>query len=239
MKPENVSGNENSALVSRDLNFNGDRREPRKGEKPRCDHCKRTGHTRENCWNLNGKPPNWKRKGDGRAFQVSSGDQGSQFSAGNLHFTKEQLENLCKLLQSSNISVNFSPLCSLAKKGNYLSTDLFSVNPKFSLSQHTTTGFSQLFVQLCYLHRVCATDPVPEAFSLFVSYNSCAGNQKIKIADGSLIAKVGKGSVAISPSITLKDILYVPNLSYNLLSISKLTRGLQCQAQFFPSHCEF
>ena len=74
---------------------------------------------------------------------------------------------------------------------------------------------------------------------LFASYIPCAGNQKIKIADGSLSAIAGKGSIAISPSITLRDVLHVPKLSCNLLSVSKLIHDMNCQAQFFQSHCEF
>ncbi|KAG6742683.1 hypothetical protein POTOM_053605 [Populus tomentosa] len=45
------------------------------------------------------------------------------------------------------------------------------------------------------------------------------GNKKIKIVDGSLSAIAGKGSVFISPSLTLHNVLHVPNLSCNLLSI--------------------
>ncbi|KAI4384725.1 hypothetical protein MLD38_002840 [Melastoma candidum] len=29
-------------------------------QRPSCDHCKRVGHTRQTCWVLHGKPPNWK-----------------------------------------------------------------------------------------------------------------------------------------------------------------------------------
>lgn len=52
---------------------------------------------------------------------------------------------------------------------------------------------------------------------LFVSYNPYAGNLNIKITDGSLSAIAGKGSIVISPSITLHDVLHVPNLSCNLV----------------------
>ena len=62
---------------------------------------------------------------------------------------------------------------------------------------------------------------------------------KKKIADGSLSAIAGKGSIAISPSITLSDVLHVPKLSCNLLSVRKLIHDMNCQAQYFQSHCEF
>lgn len=49
----------------------------------------------------------------------------------------------------------------------------------------------------------------------------------------------GKGLVAISKSLILYNVLHVPNLSYNLLSISKLTHYLGNCAVYFPNHCEF
>ncbi|KAK3037075.1 hypothetical protein RJ639_029917 [Escallonia herrerae] len=60
-------------------------------------------------------------------------------------------------------------------------------------------------------------------------------NKKIKIADGSLPTIAGTGSIVLSPSITLRNVLHVPKLSCNLLSISKLTNDLKCQANFYST----
>lgn len=32
----------------------------RRNNKPWCEHCRRTGHAKETCWKLHGKPKNWK-----------------------------------------------------------------------------------------------------------------------------------------------------------------------------------
>ncbi|XP_073132807.1 uncharacterized protein [Henckelia pumila] len=32
--------------------------------RPWCEHCRRPGHTKETCWKLHGKPPNWKPRGN-------------------------------------------------------------------------------------------------------------------------------------------------------------------------------
>ena len=74
--------------------------------------------------------------------------------------------------------------------------------------------------------------------NLCVSYSPRVGNKKIKISDGSLFAIAGKGSISLSPSITLHDVLYVPNLAYNLLSVSWFMI-LIVRAHFYSSHCEF
>ena len=74
-----------------------------------------------------------------------------------------------------------------------------------------------------------------DSSNLFSSNSPCVGNTKIKIVDGSLSIIAGKRSIKISSLLTLHDVLHVPNL----LSISKLTSNLKCQANFFLSQCEF
>lgn len=84
-----------------------------------------------------------------------------------------------------------------------------------------------------------ATNHMIGCSNFFSYYSPCAGNKKIKIADGSLSAIAGIGSIKISPSLTISNVLHVPNLSCNLLSISKLTCDHNCVAKFSHSHCEF
>lgn len=59
------------------------------------------------------------------------------------------------------------------------------------------------------------------------------------IVDGSLSKVIGTGSVKISKDLTLNSILLVPRLNCNLLSVSKLTRDLNCVTKFSPNSCEF
>ncbi|PNX59362.1 hypothetical protein L195_g059652, partial [Trifolium pratense] len=54
-------------------------------------------------------PPNWKKKGEGRALQATS-DQEPQSSVNAFPFTKEQLDQMYKLLESQ------TPSCSIAQK---------------------------------------------------------------------------------------------------------------------------
>ena len=210
---------ENSALVSRSTESDGERR-----KKPQCDHCKKPGHTKETCWKIHGKPPNWKKKSgsENRAFQASHEEnQGQQVTSEAFPFTKEQLEHLYNLFQSPQFRVN--PSCSLAQKGNFV-TALLSVNSSQTNSWIIDSG---------------ATNHMTSCSNFFSTYKPCAENKKFKIADGSLSAIAGTGSVVISPSLTLHNVLHVPKLSCNLLSINKLTNDLKCQANFYSSRCKF
>lgn len=115
-----------------------------------------------------------------------------------------------------------NPSCSIAQRGNFSNIALISVKPG-----HT------------WIIDSGATDHMTGESSMFSSYSPCAGNHKIKIADGSLSAIVGKGSVILSPLLTLKNVLHVPILSCNLISITTLTKDINCQANFSHSHCIF
>ena len=81
----------------------------------------------------------------------------------------------------------------------------------------------------------------------FSTYSPCPSNKKIanpsnkKIAtaDGSLTTVAGIGDVKISPLMTLKNVLHVPRLSTNLVSIHKLTQDLCCNIIFYHNSCVF
>ena len=42
-----------------------------------------------------------------------------------------------------------------------------------------------------------------------------------------------------TPSISLTSVLSLLNFSFNLMSVSKLTRALKCYISFFPDFCLF
>ena len=73
---------------------------------------------------------------------------------------------------------------------------------------------------------------------LFLSYKPCAGNKKVKVANGTLTPIAGIGSVKIS-NISLSKVLHVPSLACNLVSVKKITKELNCRAIFLPDSCVF
>ena len=56
----------------------------------------------------------------------------------------------------------------------------------------------------------------------------------VSIADGRSCFVEGYGSTKPTPSLTLHNVLYVPGFPTNLLSISTITRTLNCIAIFYP-----
>ena len=72
----------------------------KKGNKPRCDHCKKPGHTHETYWKLHENPPHLKNEQfdqvTGRALQTILDESTLESSLVSLN--KEQLESLMKFL---------------------------------------------------------------------------------------------------------------------------------------------
>ena len=96
---------------------------------------------------------------------------------------------------------------SQVQKGNFVS----ALNVFFNNSTHWITDSG-------------ASDHMTGLSHFFSSYTTCASNIKVRIADGSFTPIACKGSIVLSNSITLKFVLYVPKLTCNMLSISKLIR---------------
>ena len=67
----------------------------------------------------------------------------------------------------------------------------------------------------------------------FNNYNPGPSNKKIVTIDGSLTTIAGVGDIQISPTLNLRNVLHVPKLSTNLVSIQKLTQHLGCKVIFF------
>ncbi|GFZ15830.1 hypothetical protein Acr_25g0002390 [Actinidia rufa] len=62
-------------------------------------------------------------------------------------------------------------------------------------------------------------------------------NQSVCIADGSSIPIHSQGDARLSSDITLSSVYHVPHFAYNLLSVSRLAKDLNCAVVFLPSRC--
>lgn len=67
--------------------------------------------------------------------------------------------------------------------------------------------------------------------------NTAPLKSHVQTANGEIVPVTGGGSVAITPDITLQHCLLVPSLSTKLLSISQLTKELDCVVLMYPSFC--
>lgn len=62
---------------------------------------------------------------------------------------------------------------------------------------------------------------------------------QIEVADRTLDAVDGQGSISLTPTLPLNSVFHVPKLSVNLWSISQNYQKTQFQCTFFSCHCLF
>nr|KYP72048.1 hypothetical protein KK1_011334 [Cajanus cajan] len=86
-----------------------------------------------------------------------------------------------------------------------------------------------------------ASDHITGNNSMFSSMSPLKSPHLITLADGSRIAPKGIGQVSLSPSLNqrlykhtlnLNSILFIPNCPFNLISLSQLTKSLNCSVTF-------
>ncbi|GLT39324.1 hypothetical protein SLA2020_135220 [Shorea laevis] len=196
--------------------------------KPRCDHCKKVGHTKDKCFEIIGYPTSWKLgsikskgKNDqqrnqardrnlvfaGNASQESQ-NEGSSDQSPIAGLTKEQYEQLLSLL---NGNLTLSHTANLAGKKPIKS---FSWIIDSGASDHMTPHITNFIEKSPY----CSPVKIPNGSSLDVSH-------------------IGK--VELPNDVTLENVLCVPQFTCNLLSVSKITEQLNCAVIFFPDFCVF
>ena len=81
-----------------------------------------------------------------------------------------------------------------------------------------------------------ATDHMTHSSSKFCTYTHCLSSRKISVANGSHTTVTSLRDIQISPLFVLKNVLHVPKLSTNLVSIKKLTHDMSCKVIFYPTH---
>ena len=84
-----------------------------------------------------------------------------------------------------------------------------------------------------------ATDHMTCNSSRFSTFQSQPSPSTVTLADGSHSCVLGSGTIVPTPSIPLTLVLSLPNFSFNLMSVSKLTRAITCYTSFFPDFCLF
>ena len=79
----------------------------------------------------------------------------------------------------------------------------------------------------------------PGTPSILNSYHSDPSIPDVYIADGCPCLVKGSGITQATSTLPLHNVLYVPGFPTNLLSISAITKALNCGVFFYPYHCIF
>ncbi|TYK03453.1 Beta-galactosidase [Cucumis melo var. makuwa] len=178
---------------------------------PVCEHCKKQWHTKDQCWKLHGRPLGGKKR-----------SSNEKQNSGRAYISETTPASTSQSTDPTASQTKTPTLGAIAQSGMPQSLGLISVDGKNP-----------------WILDSGATDHLTGSSEHFISYAPCAGNEKIRIADGSLAPIAGKGQIVPFDGFALQNVLHVPKLSYNLLSISKITRELHCKAIFLPESVYF
>ncbi|RVW64179.1 hypothetical protein CK203_046335 [Vitis vinifera] len=189
---------------------------------------KEARHTRERCWKLHGKPPSreWGQKGE----QPSNNAQAHVTTVQQNGATPQEIG----ILNQEEVERVRSLICNLDKPAD---TGSLAYSGKFPFS--IGLNVSDITFANSWVIDSGATDHMTHSPNIFSTYFPCSSSRKIATVDGSLTTVAGIGDVKISPSLMLKNVLHVPRLTTNLISIQKLTQDLHCNVVFYHSHCVF
>ena len=180
-----------------------------RGQRPQCTYCHKLGHTRDRCYQLHGRPPC-------TAHSVQSSDHSASLSSVSrsshtpqgVILTPNEYEEYLRLTQAAKSSF----IASVAKAGN-VSVCL----------THSSTP---------WILDTRASNHISGNKDFFSSLTFSSPLLTITLANGFQTIAKGIGSTCPLPSLPLKSVLYVPDFSFNLISISKLTRDLHCVLTF-------
>ncbi|KAI9180399.1 hypothetical protein LWI28_004458 [Acer negundo] len=214
-------------------NFNGGRRfdqdKKRSGYgngrgRPHCTHCGELGHWVQTCYELHGYPA-----GHPKAKYNTGGPK--RFN----HNNRPAANNVSKCLskEDSNPVVGISEtqlkqLLSLLDIKNEGSGSQANAVSKPGLSKITSHN---------WIIDSGATDHISTSSKLFFRTDKNCSLPHVLLPSGEKANIIARGSLPLNSVYYLNNVLCVPSFKVDLMSVSRLTRGLNCSVTFFPYWC--
>ncbi|KAL2246006.1 UNVERIFIED_CONTAM: Retrovirus-related Pol polyprotein from transposon RE1 [Sesamum indicum] len=196
-----------------------------------CKHCGKSGHQKEGCFDII-RYPEWYKP-----FQEQKkANQGNNNRfAGAINTEDERANNTVDERAMSNlIRSEFHKLFDELKSqgsGN-THTDKFEFSGKNL--EHNLLSMKNTN---CWIVDSGATSHMCNNFSLFDYVKPHAESTYIHLADGSRHLIKNSGNVKLTKNLLLENTLHVPDLKFNLLSVSKLCSCSSVSFEFSESHC--
>ena len=200
---------DSSVLVSH-TNLRGGRSGTRgRGQRPHCSYCNKLGHTRDRCYQLHGRPPRTAHVAQSSDSNSQSPQTLSSCTSQGVPPTDSEYDAYLRYQAAKSASV-----ASVAQTGNASAclTHTSSLGP--------------------WILDSGASDHISGNKDLFSSLTTTPTLPTVTLANGSQTVAKGIGLAHPLPSLPLTSVLYTPECPFNLISISKITRTLNCSIIF-------
>ncbi|KAM0026082.1 putative RNA-directed DNA polymerase [Helianthus debilis subsp. tardiflorus] len=173
-----------------------------------CTFCDRDGHKREGCFKLIGYPEWWQgKKGEKAKAKAACVESHSSPIPG---LTNEDYQLFLRHFGGTGKGEGTEPVANMAHKGKEEGEWIFD---------------SGCTAYITYLSNI------------LVSKRVTPFEAPVIIPNGDSIPVKGKGDYVLPEGAKVNGVLYVPDFKCNLLSVSRLSRDLQCCISFFPDFC--
>nr|XP_025884729.1 uncharacterized protein LOC112940683 [Solanum lycopersicum] len=222
-----------------------------------CIHCHKHGHLKESCYQLIGYPTNYKGKrqanimttnynpqfnNPGSSTNGNVVDQMQQFKSGGSYQMSQQYEsNPSSSGSGAVLSQHFTPdqyqqvlqmmNKSLIHEGNTVSTNS-SANTTGIFAGHSQ--FTPSTSSFDWIVDSGATDHMVRTKDLLTHGSTVKSSGNVQLPNGDSTKVTHSGCSQLQGGEVVKNVLYVPELNFNLLSVAKLTRQLNYCAIFYP-----
>ncbi|XP_019157471.1 PREDICTED: uncharacterized protein LOC109154047 [Ipomoea nil] len=216
---------------------------------PKCTYCGMNGHTVEKCYKKHGFPPEWVQgyKSKNRQVQDSQQNFSSGFGGlnhsvnevGDIGLSPDQFKRLMSLLQTQNqgsqsstsaaiavndtgMKSNFTKILDNSKEGKFLSNSHISAVLNCPTVWIVDSGATD--------HITCSLEYIENCFPI--------NDVSVKLPNGEVVQVTHMGEVRLLPDLLLKNVLYIPSFTFNIVSTSKLTKQTGCTIMMSTDSCD-
>ncbi|KAM2356612.1 hypothetical protein ACFX1X_005690 [Malus domestica] len=191
-----------------------------------CTYCDGNTHTVDYCFYFHGfppghkfhgkdvKPPNKNRRATANNINKDEAKSTTTKVPDDLKFTADEINQIKAILRGDGKNQFFANAAGIPNARCYS----FSTNNPNS-----------------WIIDSGATDHI--SFSSNLNEKRNLPYSSVNMPNGSQATISCLGSIKITPNLKLKDVLCVPGFRVNLMSVSKVTRDLNCLIIFFPTFC--
>lgn len=173
-----------------------------------CTECRKNGHRREGCFKIIGYPEWWPgKKGEKIKPKAAYAESDSSPIQG---LTNEQYQLFIKHFSGTSDDEATGRIANMAGKNG--------LEGEWIIDSGCTEHITHLPDILKNKERISFESPVV-------------------IPNGEAIPVKGRGECTLPGGVKINGVLYVPNFNCNLVSVSRISKDLQCVVSFFPDFC--
>lgn len=259
----NSIGGDSVAMFSKTGTSSGPSHRFKKNSILICDFCHCKGHSKEFCYKIVGYPPDFKSKRKVQGTSSDSHHQLAHFSYGmntnvpipgwerksdTTQVTDEVIENSKGLKAMSQAEMKVKQLlkgCTFTKEQyDHILTGFQNKNDSTSSDCYPAhaahTAGKTFFVSensKVWIVDTGATNHMVSQLDMFIkgSVIKLEVPKSVYLPNGNTTQVTHVGSCALSDRSIISNVFYLPEFKYNLMSVSKLTKELECSVTFFPN----